>query len=104
MNFYKRQHKFYGGIDLDARKMYVCILYQKGKVKVHKNIQFDGELFFELIFPYLEDVIVGVECIFCWYQASARATPQQAGSPICAPNTKSRLYQATHYTLRPPCG
>ncbi len=67
MRFYKQQHKYYCGIDLHARKMYVCILDGKGKTKVHKNINTDPELFFELIFPYLEDIVVGVECVFCWY-------------------------------------
>jgi len=35
MNFYKGQHKFYCGIDLHARKMYLCILDEKGDVKLH---------------------------------------------------------------------
>ncbi len=38
MRFYKQQHQFYCGIDLHARKMYVCILDQKGKTRLHKNI------------------------------------------------------------------
>ncbi len=67
MNFYKKQHKYYCGIDLHARKMYICILDQKGKTIVHKNIKTDPELFFEIIFPYIEDVVIGVECMFCWY-------------------------------------
>ena len=67
MRFYTQQHKHYCGIDLHARKMYVCIISNRGKVKVHKNIKTDPELFFELIFAYLDDLIVGVECVFCWY-------------------------------------
>ena len=67
MDFYKNQHKYYCGIDLHARKMYVCILNNKGKVLVHQNIKTDPELFFEIIFPYIDDVAVGVECVFCWY-------------------------------------
>ena len=67
MKFYNNQHKYYCGIDLHARKMYVCILSNKGKVVVHQNIKTDSEQFFELIFPYIEDIIVGVECVFCWY-------------------------------------
>jgi len=67
MNFYNQQHKYYCGIDLHARKMYVCILDHKGKMLVHQNIDTDGKLFFELIFPFLQDVVVGVECVFCWY-------------------------------------
>jgi len=67
MKFYNQQHQYYCGIDLHARKMYVCILDQKGKTRVHKNIRTDPELLFELIFPYLDDVVIGVECVFCWY-------------------------------------
>jgi len=36
--------------------MYVCILDQKGKTQVHKNIKTNPGLFFELIFEYLDDV------------------------------------------------
>lgn len=67
MRLCNQQHKYYCGIDLHARKMYVCIINQQGKVKVHKNIKTDPELFFELVFPFMEDIIVGVECVFCWY-------------------------------------
>ena len=67
MRFYNQQHKFYCGIDLHARKMYVCILDQKGKTKVHENIKTDPELLFDLIFPFIEDVVICVECMFSWY-------------------------------------
>ena len=67
MKFYNRQHKYYCGVDLHARKMYVCILSLDGKVLVHQNIKTDPERFFELVFPFIEDIVVGVECVFCWY-------------------------------------
>ena len=67
MRFYKQQHNYYCGIDLHARKMYVCILAQNGKVLIHENIKTDPERFFELVFPFIEGVVVGVECVFCWY-------------------------------------
>ena len=60
MRFYKQQHQFYCGIDLHARKMYVCIIDQKGKTRLHKNIPAEAEMFFELIFLFLEDIVVGV--------------------------------------------
>jgi transposase len=47
--------------------MYVCIIDQKGKTKVHQNLKTDPELLFEIIFPFLEDVVVCVECMFSWY-------------------------------------
>ncbi len=68
MRFYKQQHQFYCGIDLHARKMYVCIIDQKGKTRLHKNIHTEAELFFELISPFLDDIVIGVECVFCWYR------------------------------------
>ncbi len=67
MRFYKQQHEYYCGIDLHARKMYICILDQKGKTIFHKNVKTDAELLFEIIFPYINDIVVGVECVFCWY-------------------------------------
>ena len=74
MRFYNQQHKYYCGIDLHARKMYVCILNNKGKVLVHQNIKTDPELFFEIIFPYIDDVAVGVECVFCPETSSGSPT------------------------------
>ena len=38
MNFYTRQHKFYCGIDLHARKMYLCVLDEKGEVQLYRNM------------------------------------------------------------------
>jgi len=64
MRFYTQQHRYYCGIDLHARKMYVCIFNNLGKIVLHKNVKTDPELFFEIIFPYLDDVVVGVECMF----------------------------------------
>ena len=96
MRFYNEQHKYYCGIDLHARKMYVCILDHKGKTKVHKNIATDPEQFFELIFPYINDVVVGVECVFCPESSSGSTTG--IGSQIYVPITVFLLFWATAYT------
>ena len=37
MRFYTRQHRFYCGVDLHARSMYVCVLDQEGNVLVSKD-------------------------------------------------------------------
>lgn len=39
MRFYTKQHKFYCGIDLHARTMYLCILDQEGKILLHRDIK-----------------------------------------------------------------
>ena len=67
MNFYTQQHKYYCGIDLHAKTMYVCILDQHGTKLVHKNLPTTPEAFLRVIAPYRDDVVVGVECIFTWY-------------------------------------
>lgn len=53
MRFYLKQHKYYCGIDLHARKMYVCVLNQAGEVVLHKNIRTDPEQFLNIISPYV---------------------------------------------------
>lgn len=67
MRFYTKQHKFYCGIDLHARTMYLCILNQEGNVVLHRDIKTDPDIFLKTIAPYREDVVVAVECIFTWY-------------------------------------
>lgn len=67
MRFYTENHKYYCGIDLHARTMYVCILDQAGNVLIHRNLPAEPQAFLTLVAPYREDVVVAVECIFTWY-------------------------------------
>jgi transposase len=67
MRFYTKQHKFYCGIDLHARSMYLCILNQEGAILLHRNMPAGPEPFLKAIAPYREDLVVCVECIFTWY-------------------------------------
>lgn len=67
MRFYTQQHRYYCGVDLHARSMYVCILDQAGEVVLHKNLPCDRDRFLEAIKPFRKDLAVAVECLFCWY-------------------------------------
>jgi len=67
MRFYTGRHRFYCGIDLHARSMFLCILDSQGNVLVHKNIKATPEDFLNIVAPYREDLVVAVECIFSWY-------------------------------------
>jgi len=68
MRFYTGQHRYYCGIDLHARTMYLCILeHETGKVLLHRNLRCEPERFLQAIEPYRTDLLVGAECIFCWY-------------------------------------
>jgi transposase len=67
MRFYTGQHRYYCGIDLHARRMYICILDAEGTIRVHRNGPATPEHFVNVIAPYREDLVVAVECIFTWY-------------------------------------
>ena len=67
MRFYTRQHRYYCGIDLHARTMYVVITDQAAQVLVERNMKTNTEEWLKLIAPYREDLVVAVECIFTWY-------------------------------------
>lgn len=67
MKFYTQQHRYYCGIDLHARSMYVCVLDSQGDILLHRNMPCSPESFLKTIAPYREDMAVGVECMFTWY-------------------------------------
>jgi hypothetical protein len=59
MNFSTQQHKHYGGIDLHAKAMDVCVLDQHGTKLVHKNLSTTPEAVLRAFAPYREDLVVG---------------------------------------------
>jgi transposase len=67
MKFYNKQHKYYCGIDLHKKTMYICIQDRKGKILVHRNIRTESAYFLKVIRPYKKDLVVAVECMFSWY-------------------------------------
>src|SRR3989442_1591565 len=67
MRFYTTPHRYYCGIDLHARRMYICVLDAQGKILVHRNGPATPEHLLTTIAAYRADVVVAVECIFTWY-------------------------------------
>ena len=67
MRFYTQQHRFYCGVDLHTRTMYLCILDAHGRVVFDKNLPANGPAFLRAIAPFRDGLVVGVECLFCWY-------------------------------------
>jgi transposase len=69
MRFYQHhlKHRFYCGIDLHARSMYLCILDQTGAIVLHENLAASPAAFREAIAPYREGLVVAAECMFAWY-------------------------------------
>ena len=67
MRFYTQQHKYYCGIDLHARQMYVCVLDGAGAVLLSRNIDCNPKTFLSAVKAFREDLVVAVECMFTWY-------------------------------------
>jgi transposase len=61
--------------------MYLCILDQEsGKIVLHRNLRCEPQRFLRAIEPYRDNLVVGVECIFCWYWLADLCT--QEGIPF----------------------
>ncbi len=67
MRFYTKTHTHFCGIDLHAHCLYVCILKESGDPCLHRKVPASPEALLRCIAPYLDDLIIGVECMFSWY-------------------------------------
>ena len=67
MRFYTQTRPYYCGIDLHARSLYVCIVDHNGKNLLHKDIKAAPEPLLKVLTPYLGNLVLGVECMHCWY-------------------------------------
>ena len=66
MRFDPKPHKAYGGIDLHARRMSVCILSQDGALLLHRNLKTTPEMVLKAMAPSREALGGAVECLFPW--------------------------------------
>ena len=67
MKFYTQNHQHVCGIDLHTKTMYLCILNESGEIVLHTNIPAQPKPFLKAIQPFLNDLVIGVECMFSWY-------------------------------------
>lgn len=67
MHFYKVPHRFYCGIDLHTRSMFLCVQDHAGNKLLHRDYPADPQRFLQAIQPFRQDLVVGCECTFSWY-------------------------------------
>lgn len=67
MRFYTEKHRYYCGIDLHTKTMYICIVDAEDAILFHENAPVNAEILLDIIEPYLPDIVICVECIFTWY-------------------------------------
>ena len=48
MRFYQQQHRFYCGVDLHARSMYLCILDPAGHTLLHRDHPASAQAFLDV--------------------------------------------------------
>ena len=71
MRFYNNSHPIIDCcIDLHAWMLYVCIIDHQGDKQLHQKITTDPAELQSLPEPCMGNVIVGVECMHCWYWVS----------------------------------
>jgi transposase len=67
MRCYTGQHRFYAGIDLHARSMYIHILDHQGKTVLERELPAEPQAFLDAMKPFRDGLVVGCECMFAWY-------------------------------------
>ncbi len=67
MRFYNQQHRFYGGVDLHARTLSVCILDTDGTAVFHDTIAASPATFLKAVTPFRDGLVAACECMFAWY-------------------------------------
>jgi len=59
MRFYNGQHRYYCGVDLHTKRMYLCILDHEGNTRLHRNVRAKPHDFLSAIKGFRDDLVVG---------------------------------------------
>jgi transposase len=59
--------RFYAGVDLHARALFLVVLDHQGRTVFARNLPASPEPFLRAIAPFRDGLLVGCECMHCWY-------------------------------------
>ena len=59
--------RFYAGVDLHARFLFLCVLDRDGRGCFARNLTAAPEPFLKAVQPFRDGLVVGCECMHCWY-------------------------------------
>jgi transposase len=59
--------RFYAGIDLHARSLFLCVLDRDGQQRLARNLTAAPGPFLQAVAPFRDGLVVGCECMHCWY-------------------------------------
>lgn len=71
MRFYKPHTKFYCGIDVHSRIIYMCIIGENKKILLHRKLKnMETDKLLKFLKPYKKSIVVACESTFAWYWLS----------------------------------
>src|SRR5437764_3648466 len=59
--------RFYAGIDLHARSLFLAVLDHAGQTRYARNLPAAPAPFLQAVQPFRDGLVVGCECMHCWY-------------------------------------
>src|SRR5215831_3964639 len=59
--------RFYAGVDLHARSLYLVVLDRDGQARFGRNLPAAPAPFLKAVQPFRDGLVVGCECMHCWY-------------------------------------
>jgi transposase len=59
--------RFYAGVDLHARSLFLAVLDRDGQPRLARNLAAAPEPFLKAVLPFRDGLVVGCECMHCWY-------------------------------------
>jgi transposase len=59
--------RFYAGVDLHARTLFLAVLDRDGRTRYSRNLPAAPDPFLKAVAPFREGLLVGCECVHCWY-------------------------------------
>jgi transposase len=59
--------RFYAGVDLHARNLFLVILDRDGRTVFARNLPAAPEPFLRAVAPFRDGLLVACECMHCWY-------------------------------------
>jgi hypothetical protein len=113
--------RFYAGIDLHARSLFLCILDRDGQTRYARNLPTRPEPFLRAVQPFRGGLVVGCECMHCWYwladtcreqdiafvlgHASGEGGRVRQGARSAWPSTLSKGHRTEEFigSVRPAC-
>jgi transposase len=59
--------RFYAGVDLHARSLFLCVLDRDGQECFARNLPAAPAPFLQAVAPFRDGLLVACECVHCWY-------------------------------------